>query len=147
MRELISSSKTKQNTTQNKKAQAGNEWSNIFPQSPQARKKPPSYLQLPPWVQQTEQTNMATKMRLVSSPLCPSVLENKDSGAHPAEMPQLRHAEEDPLASGDPPPLQTRQALRLSAETGEDSSNRCARWSVLLSSDRQEDKKKKKTGG
>ena len=84
-----------------------------------------------------------------SSPVTPVSLcpWEPDSGVNPAEMPQLRHAEEDPLASGDPPPLQTRQALRLSAETGEDSSNRCARWSVLLSSDRQEDKKKKKTGG
>ena len=84
-----------------------------------------------------------------SSPVTPVSLcpWEPDSGVNPAEMPQLRHAEEDPLASGDPPPLQTRQALRLSAGTGEDGSNRCARWSVLLSSDRQEDKKKKKTGG
>ena len=54
----------------------------------------------------------------------------RDSETHPAEMPRLQHAEEDPCwPSGDPP---ADQAQRLSAETEEDSSIHHADWTVLV---------------
>ena len=60
---------------------------------------------------------MATKLRLVLSPLCLCSLENQlpDSGAHPAEMPKLQHAGDNPTASGEPLPTNPSHLCRSSS--------------------------------
>lgn len=72
-----------------------------------------------------------------SSPVTPVSLcpWEPDSGVNPAEMPQLRHAEEDQLASGEPLPSPEDQTLRPSAGTVEDSSISHADWTVFVISE------------
>ena len=64
-----------------------------------------------------------------TAPLCISTAREPDSKAHPEELSQLQQAEEDPLASGDPP---ADQALWPSAGTWADSSIGHAEWTVFV---------------
>ena len=70
------------------------------------------------------------------SRLHPCVPAAADNGAHPVEMPQLQHAEEDPLASRDAPADRT---PRPSAGTGQDTSIRLADCTVIVICERREE--------